>query len=66
MKYLIIDKRQRLNEDNTASANVRLIEELNKKSIPYSLAYFDELEFQFINGETMIKAKQEDIRKNII
>ena len=63
MKYLIIDKRQRLNEDNTASANVRLIEELNKKSIPYSLAYFDELEFQFINGETMIKAKQEDIRK---
>ena len=63
MKYLIIDKKQRLNEENTASANIRLAEELDKKSIPHSLAYFDELEFEFINGETVIKAKREDIRK---
>lgn len=62
MKYLIIDKRQRLKDEPT-SANIRLIEELNKKSIPHTLAYFDELEFEFINGETLIKAKGEDIRK---
>ena len=63
MRYLIIDKRQRLNEDGTASANIRITEELDKKSIPHSLAYFDELEFEFIDGETLIKAKGEDIRK---
>ncbi len=63
MRYLILDKKQRLNEDNTASANIRIAEELDKKSIPHSLAYFDELEFEFIDGETVIKAKGEDIRK---
>lgn len=66
MHYLIIDKRQRVetgNEDKIATANLRLIEELDKKSIPYTLVYNDELEFEFINGETLIKAKGEDIRK---
>lgn len=62
MKYLILDKKQRLKED-TASANIRIAEELSKKNIPHSLAYFDELEFEFVNGETVIKAKGEDIRK---
>ncbi len=65
MKYLILDKKQRINskKGKIVSANLRLIEELNKKNLPYSLAYFDELEFEFINGETLIKAKGEDIRK---
>jgi len=66
MNYLIIDKRQRVetgNEDKIATANLRLMEELDKKGIPHSLAYNDELEFQFIDGETVIKAKGEDVRK---
>lgn len=66
MHYLIIDKRQRVetgNEDKIATANIRLIEELDKKGIPYSLAYNDELEFEFINGETLVKVKGVDIRE---
>jgi len=66
MNYLIIDKKQRVkteNENNIATTNLRLIEELDKKDIPYSLTYWDELEFEFINGETVIKAKGIDIRK---
>lgn len=66
MEYLIIDKRQRVetgNEDKISTANLRLIEELDKKGIPTTLAYIDELEFEFLNGETLIKAKGEDIKK---
>jgi len=63
MRYLILDKKQRLIQEKTATANLRIIEELNKKNIPHTLAYFDELEFEFINGETLIKVKGEDIRK---
>lgn len=66
MRYLIIDKRQRLetgNEENISTVNLRLIEELDKKGIPHTLAYNDELEFQIINGETSIFVKGEDIRK---
>ncbi len=62
MRYLILDKRQRIKEDLT-SANLRIIEELNKKNIPHSIAYFDELVFEFINGETLIKVNGEDLRK---
>lgn len=66
MYYLIIDKRQRVetgNDGKIATANLRLTEELNKKDIPVTVAYFDELEFEFLNGETLIKVKGEDIRK---
>lgn len=66
MRYLIIDKRQRVetgNEDRIATTNIRLIEELDKKNIPHTLAYIDELEFEFLDGETLIKVKGEDIRK---
>lgn len=64
MKYLIIDKRQRvevatMGEIPTGSA--RLIEELNKRNIPYDFAYNDEIEFLFHNGSTVIKAKGNDI-----
>jgi glutathione synthase/RimK-type ligase-like ATP-grasp enzyme len=66
MRYLILDKRQRVetgNDDRIATASLRIMEELDKKNIPHSLVYLDELEFEFINGETVIKAKREDIRK---
>jgi len=45
MKYLILDKKQRVensNDGNVASANLRLIEELNKKEEEEKL-YFQEL-----------------------
>ena len=63
MRYLILDKRQRITQEKIASADIRIMEELNKKNIPHTLAYFDELEFEFIDGETFIKVKGEDIRK---
>ncbi len=64
MKYLIIDKRQRvevatMGEIPTGSA--RLVEELEKKNIPYDFAYNDEIELLFHNGSTQIKAKGHDI-----
>ncbi len=63
MKYLILDKKQRINRNKITYANQRIVDELNKKNIPHTLAYFDELEFEFLNGETLIKVKGEDIRK---
>ncbi len=64
MKYLIIDKRQRvevatMGEIPTGSA--RLVEELKKKDIPCDFAYNDEIEFLFHNGSTAIKAAGHDI-----
>jgi len=63
MKYLIIDKKQRILKETNTYANIRIGEELNKKNIPHTFAYFDELEFLFLNGETLIKVNGEDIRK---
>ena len=65
MKYLIIDKRQRvevktMGEIPTGSA--RLIEELKKQEIPYDFTYNDELEFLFHNGSTEIKIAGHDIK----
>lgn len=64
MKYLIIDKRQRvqvatMGEIPTGSA--RLVEELKKKEIPCDFAYNDEIEFLFHNGSTVIKVAGHDI-----
>lgn len=64
MKYLIIDKRQRVNVVTMGkypTAVTRLMEELEKREVPYHFAYNDELEFEFINGNTIIKAAGEDI-----
>ncbi|MDD4382305.1 MAG: hypothetical protein PHE21_03110 [Candidatus Dojkabacteria bacterium] len=71
MKYLIIDKRQRVEVSsmgNIPTGSARLIEELEKKNIPYDFAYNDEIEFLFIDGSTVIKVKGNDIREysNII
>ena len=63
MQYLIIDKVQPITKGKVTYATKRIIEELDKKNIPHSLAYLNELEFEFINGETSIKAKREDITK---
>jgi len=64
MKYLIIDKRQRvevatMGEIPTGSA--RLVEELDKKNIPHDFAYNDEIEFLFHNGSTVIKVAGHDV-----
>jgi glutathione synthase/RimK-type ligase-like ATP-grasp enzyme len=59
MKYIIIDKRQRVDVDTMGefpTADVRIMEELDKKGIPHDFAYTDTLEFSFINGETSISA----------
>jgi glutathione synthase/RimK-type ligase-like ATP-grasp enzyme len=64
MKYLIIDKRQRVSVDSMGeypTADVRIMEELDKRGIPYHFAYNDELEFVFTNGETKILANSKDI-----
>lgn len=65
MKYLTIDKRQRVkvnNDANIPSASLRLIDELNKKGIENDFCYNDELEFLFYNnGKVIIKANGKDI-----
>lgn len=63
MKYLILDKKQRINRNKITYANQRIIDELSKKNIPHTLAHFDQLEFEFQNGETLIKVQGQDIRE---
>lgn len=64
MKYLIIDKRQRVDIDGMGdipTASARLLEELSKKNLPGDFAYNDQLEFLFLDGKVAIKAKGKDI-----
>ena len=66
MKYLILDKRQRvevstMGEIPTSSA--RLVEELEKRSIPYDFAYNDQIEFLFHAGSTRILVSGHDVRE---
>lgn len=66
MKYLILDKKQRVevpNEDGIATGTKRLTEELEKQGIQYDIASYDNLEFEFIDGETWIKARGADVKK---
>jgi glutathione synthase/RimK-type ligase-like ATP-grasp enzyme len=60
MRYLIIDKRQRIT-GKISYASKRLIEELEKKGYPYDLAYNNQLEFIFKGGNIAIKARSRDI-----
>lgn len=65
MKYLIIDKKQRVTVDTMGkipTGSARLIEELKSLSIPYDFAYNDQLEFLFHDGSTQIKAAGTDIK----
>ena len=66
MKYLIIDKKQRVSVDTMGefpTADVRIMEELDKKGIPHDLAYMDTIEMAFIGGKTVIKANGKDLRE---
>lgn len=60
MRYLIIDKRQRIT-GKISTASKRLIEELEKKDYSYNFAYNDELEFLLKDGNLTIKAKDHNI-----
>lgn len=60
MRYLIIDKRQRIT-GKISTASKRLIEELEKKDYSYNFAYNDELEFLLKDGNLTIKAKGHNI-----
>ena len=66
MRYLIIDKKQRVEVDTMGefpTADVRIMEELDKKGIPYDFAYTDTLEFAFINGKTNISANGKNLKE---
>ncbi|MFA5634164.1 MAG: hypothetical protein WC973_03360 [Candidatus Dojkabacteria bacterium] len=71
MKYLIIDKRQRVKVDGMGeipTGSARLIEELKLRNIEYDFIYNDQLEFLFENGSILITANGRDIKEysNII
>lgn len=64
MKYLIIDKRQRVEVESMGevpTASMRLIEELGKKDIECDFVYNDQIEFLFSNGEMQVNAGGIDI-----
>lgn len=64
MRYLIIDKKQRVKVTGTQdipTGSARLLEELSKKSIPYDFVYNDELEFIFQEGNFIIMANGKDV-----
>jgi glutathione synthase/RimK-type ligase-like ATP-grasp enzyme len=64
MKYLIIDKRQRVKVETMGeipTGSARLVEELEKRNIEYDFVYNEQLEFLFFNGNTQIKANGSDI-----
>jgi len=71
VKYLIIDKRQRVKVDGMGeipTGSARLIEELKLRNIEYDFIYNDQLEFLFENGSILITANGRDIKEysNII
>lgn len=63
MRYLVIDKRQRVKEMDIPTASSRILEELKKKDIPADFAYNDEIEILFTEGSTEIKAKGVDVKE---
>ncbi|MFA7678436.1 MAG: hypothetical protein WCY00_02945 [Candidatus Dojkabacteria bacterium] len=71
MKYLIIDKRQRVKVDGMGeipTGSARLMEELKLRNIECDFIYNDQLEFLFENGSILITANGRDIKEysNII
>lgn len=60
MRYLIIDKRQRIIEE-ISTASKRLVQELEKRDYPYDFAYNDELEFIIKDENLTIRAGGKDI-----
>ena len=55
MKYLIIDKRQRVKTENELPyASLRITEELKKKNLEFDFAYLDQIEIIFKNKKLKI------------
>jgi glutathione synthase/RimK-type ligase-like ATP-grasp enzyme len=63
MRYLILDKKQRIHIENKLSfVLTRFTEELEAMKVDYTVAYNDEIEVSFIDGTTSITVQGEDIR----
>jgi glutathione synthase/RimK-type ligase-like ATP-grasp enzyme len=55
MKYLIIDKKQRVKTENKLPyASLRITEELKKKNLDFDFAYLDQIEIIFQNSKLKI------------
>jgi len=55
MKYLIIDKRQRVKTDNEfPHASLRIMEELKKENLKFDFAYLDQIEILIKNSKLQI------------
>ncbi len=62
MKYLIIDKKQRVKtEKNFPHASSRIMEELKKKNLDFDFVYFDQIEILFENSKLEILANKKEI-----
>ncbi len=62
MKYLIIDKRQRVQtEKNFPHASLRIMEELKKKNLEFDFVYFDQIEILFENSKLKILVNNREI-----
>jgi glutathione synthase/RimK-type ligase-like ATP-grasp enzyme len=64
MKYLIIDKRQRVEVEGMGeipTGSARLVEEIEKIDMKYDFIFNDQLEFLFENGNAIIKADSKNI-----
>jgi len=63
MRYLIIDKKQRVEiKGEYPYATQRIFDELKKKEIPYDFGYTDEIEMFFDNTDPKILVNGKDIR----
>ncbi len=61
MKYLIIDKKQRVKtKNNLPYASLRITQELEKKNIDFDFAYFDQIEIFFKDSNLQIRVNGED------
>lgn len=61
MKYLIIDKRQRVKTENEfPHASLRIMEELKLKNLEFDFAYLDQIEIFFKDSELQIRVNGQD------
>ena len=62
MKYLIIDKKQRVKTENELPyASQRIIEELEKKNLDFDFAYFDQIEIIYEKSKLKILVNNRDL-----
>ena len=62
MRYLILDKKQRINTNKESTyAQDRIKEELEKKSIPYLFAFFEDISIDMRDGKMKILIGKEDV-----